>query len=838
MEDSHSNTGASSFRTVNFANRSAGGFIGFRNPDFWAPLLLVVLGILFFYDPLFSSKSFFYRDILNFHYPLRKIAIEAFAQGGFPLWNPFIYLGQPMLANPNYMAFYPTNLLHLIFPFGLAFKLHFILHPIIGGIGIYFLQRRLGIISLAALGGAVIYQFSGTVLSFMNLYNLIPAVALLPWIGWAFWRSLSQKWLRNTILLCVLLALQIIAFEAVMFTCTLLFLAGLSVLYFLQSEVKSKAAVQICRSGFVSAIFATGLAAIQVLPTLELLPRSLRLSSGYEYQTLSMWSMHPVDLINALIPNFFGNPYTINSTTYWGEIFHSGREGYLVSFFIGGCAFFLVLLSFISSRRKLQLMLAGISLIGIVLALGRFTPVYSWLFDHVSWLRLGRYPSKYFLLSTLALSMMSAIGFEVLVKIGEAGRARRRAYAAVAAVGLALALAMMGYWLFVQMHPLWLEDRIRSLVMTEFVALKSFPAIASQISGSLFSSGIFLLIFTIVAFVSLSRKSYAGLYALLVALLIGELIPANLRLIPLIPDSNVGFTPGAFYFLQQNGPKDPYRVFTPTPLNAAPQNLRLLPRDQSLEWNRLHEVVTGQTMNIIASHLQIALDIPVDGLCLQEEDEMYQTCLNIPLADRLSLAGKLNSQIILSLGEIHDPRLRPLGSFENGSNYPLIIYELKETLPRAYFASGVLRARSHRDALRMFLSPDASLNNAVILEGTTGREFAGQPDKGSVRITEYKNEKVHCDVDAAMPGYLVLLDSYYVGWHAYVDGKEAPILRANYAFRAVEIPAGRHQVEFIYRPRIFYVGLWITLLTSLFIIGAAFYSYKSSSEPTPPVSAG
>src|SRR5437773_1482651 len=180
-------------RTSGEAPESGGPGRWRRNPDLWYPVLLVVAGILFFWDPLFSSKNFYFRDILNFHYPLHKIMIDSYARGEFPLWNPYVYLGQPMLANPNYMAFYPTNLFHLFLPFNYAFKLHFIVHPILGGLGLYFLQRRLGITALAAFGGSLVYQFSGPVLSFLNLYSIVQAVALMPWTGWALFRALYES---------------------------------------------------------------------------------------------------------------------------------------------------------------------------------------------------------------------------------------------------------------------------------------------------------------------------------------------------------------------------------------------------------------------------------------------------------------------------------------------------------------------------------------------------------------------------------------------------------------------------------------------------------------------
>jgi uncharacterized membrane protein YfhO len=67
-------------------------------------------------------------------------------------------------------------------------------------------------------------------------------------------------------------------------------------------------------------------------------------------------------------------------------------------------------------------------------------------------------------------------------------------------------------------------------------------------------------------------------------------------------------------------------------------------------------------------------------------------------------------------------------------------------------------------------------------------------------------EHVRIRTNAAGPAYLVLSDSWYPGWVATVDGQEAPIARANVLFRAVEVPAGGHLVEFRYRPTSLVLG--------------------------------
>jgi uncharacterized membrane protein YfhO len=56
----------------------------------------------------------------------------------------------------------------------------------------------------------------------------------------------------------------------------------------------------------------------------------------------------------------------------------------------------------------------------------------------------------------------------------------------------------------------------------------------------------------------------------------------------------------------------------------------------------------------------------------------------------------------------------------------------------------------------------------------------------------------------------VLVDAYDPGWRARVDGRDAPLLRANLAFRAVELPTGMHRVEFVFRPRSVVVGLGVS----------------------------
>lgn len=72
--------------------------------------------------------------------------------------------------------------------------------------------------------------------------------------------------------------------------------------------------------------------------------------------------------------------------------------------------------------------------------------------------------------------------------------------------------------------------------------------------------------------------------------------------------------------------------------------------------------------------------------------------------------------------------------------------------------------------------------------------------------------KVSVHVESSSPGWLMLADVWYPGWRAKIDGEQAPIHKADYLFRAVQVPAGAREVVFIYQPVGFYLGLGVSLL--------------------------
>ena len=107
-------------------------------------LLLIAALVAMFWRVVFTSAMFFYRDIYNYTFPSARFIHDLCRQGFLPYWNPYLNYGQPVLANPNLLFFYPFTLLIVLLPVDMAFTLHFLVHFALAGIGVYVLARSWG----------------------------------------------------------------------------------------------------------------------------------------------------------------------------------------------------------------------------------------------------------------------------------------------------------------------------------------------------------------------------------------------------------------------------------------------------------------------------------------------------------------------------------------------------------------------------------------------------------------------------------------------------------------------------------------------------------------------
>ncbi len=143
------------------------------------------------------------------------------------------------------------------------------------------------------------------------------------------------------------------------------------------------------------------------------------------------------------------------------------------------------------------------------------------------------------------------------------------------------------------------------------------------------------------------------------------------------------------------------------------------------------------------------------------------------------------------------------------------IYEYTDAFPRAFLASNYIVSRNDDQTIKDLFSPELNRRETLVLESEPG--IRPQAGAGKADIKVYEPNRVEIHTSAQVPKLLFLSDAYDAGWQATVDGKIAPILRADYDFRAVAVPTGDHTIIFTYFPERLQLGLYIAAASSLFV---------------------
>lgn len=148
------------------------------------------------------------------------------------------------------------------------------------------------------------------------------------------------------------------------------------------------------------------------------------------------------------------------------------------------------------------------------------------------------------------------------------------------------------------------------------------------------------------------------------------------------------------------------------------------------------------------------------------------------------------------------------------------LWENRDVMPRAFM---VHRAQVVDDAVALarLRQPDFHPLQLVFLNDGAPLDVSGRAND-QVAVVEYKSERIVIRAQTDAPGYLVLTDSWFPGWVAFVDGKEMPIHRADYIFRAVALTPGEHTVVFEYRPVSLMLGVAISL-ASICVLALGFW---------------
>ena len=192
----------------------------------------------------------------------------------------------------------------------------------------------------------------------------------------------------------------------------------------------------------------------------------------------------------------------------------------------------------------------------------------------------------------------------------------------------------------------------------------------------------------------------------------------------------------------------------------------------------------------------------------------------------LSLVDLLNIKYVVAAGDVD----LPLDHFELVHQDRARVYRNRHVRPRTFLVDNYV-VLNGRDALRAIRDGSVNLSRAAIVDQPIDaplRPEQSGDSLGTATIQHYGDHLVSIETEAEGARLLVLTDVYYPGWIASVDGVEVPVRRANYAFRAVSVPPGRHVVTFRYRPASVRYGAYLSL-AGLIFLGALMLPRRSAT---------
>jgi hypothetical protein len=748
-------------------------------------------------------------DSKNQFYPMFRFLAEALQHHELPLWNPYQFGGNPTVADPQSLLFTPTlGLFALLDPNAsmTAFDLVVFAHLAAGGFGVIGLARRRGWAPAAAVLAALIYLFGGSASARLQHTGMIISYGWFPLAFWSMETLLARNDWRRGILFGFCAGMMALGRDQVAYLFCLFLVANV-----LWHGVGAGRPIAYLRERWAplltAAIIGGGLLAIPALLTIQYLGNSNRPSIGYD--TAITGSLHPLNFVTLLAPDFFGS--IDRSYDYWGPgswgmtgalADHTDRSmNYL---FVGTLPVVLMLWHGLGGGRLFARggrFFLGALVFAILYALGRFTPFFSFAYDHLPGVQLYRRPADATFLFNVGMAFLSGFLLNRYIFDGVPRPfqrlPRRIGHALPHIAGLTVVSLLIA-----GLHFAWLKGRLVS--SAEAIALPSL--------------WVGICIVVLARSQTLQRRALAA--ALLVAATGVQLIERNVG-------SFLNSESAKNYALLQNpDPEDKLALEFLEREIALQRAAGARPRVEVLglsgTWQNA-SMIYGFENTLGYNPLRIA---DYERLVGPGENGFDKPSRSFPGTFR-SYNGKLASLLGLQYLVLDEPLARMPRRFPRPSATQIYasakryIYRLGRIAPRAYIAHAIIpvevqavakaNAFPDFDSAREALVDSASLaavsSTLAHVDHPPSSEFgagshatAADVPAEKVAILDYEDNEVTLSVDAQRAGIVVLHDLFYPGWQVFVDGEHKPLLRANLLFRGVETLPGKHVVKFVYRP--------------------------------------
>jgi hypothetical protein len=792
---------------------SQAGYQGFCRGDVLAIMLWTLMIAGWFWDVVSCRSALFYFDITEINLPYRKFVAEEYAAGRFSRWHPGLYCGFPLFSESQAGYLHPSKLLYLIpgLPAWAAFGFDSVGSIWLAGLAAYlWLRRHAG--PVGAFGGAAVYALGGYTWAHFVHTSMLNAIVSVPLVLWGFEGALTQArgrffglWIAANALACQVFAGHL---QDAVQTGLLL---GLYALWLLAMRRSGAERLLIASWAGMILLLGIGLSAVQWIPSLELINRSVR-ARGLSFDEMTYGSWHP-ELIPAMVlPEAFG------SRAFGTDWLDGAYPYHEMTTHLGAVALLLALVGLTRVKDRWISFWPVLAIVSLVLMLGRYTVVYD-LIAEIPVLKSMRIPVRYSQWLQVAAAALVAMGLE------QRGVRIQRQLCWVIAIWLAILIGVLAVgW---HAYAPALAAPPRNPAWTVLINREMGPAIARTLLLSVAALGTLLILSQ--RSHRASRLSTVSRSALPLWLVL-ELGLPHAWDVPRV-DPRYWIDPPAGPAKQDTLPGDdggtiqPRRIFgypdqTSAPRGYAVQHVDFSAIRQTLSWSLapVWGLASGGGVSPLVTERMVAYtDAAMPGRGRFEIESVNTLLFRLAHPELDLLQGNGDWKRFLA-----DDRKGPEIWIQRG-------------YPRLRLLGQPRYAASPEDAANLLRRSTRALLDQIVVEDPA-RPLAtdSQPQRGTARIVTEIPERIEIEAQLDQPGYLFLADSWDPGWSVTVNGRPRPVVPAYLAFRAVFLQAGRHTVVFTYEPAGFRAGAIVSVGSVLMgLAWSRFASRRFKLAPLP-----
>jgi hypothetical protein len=733
-------------------------------------LLFLIIFLWMFKEFFFTDGVFFERDSTLLEVPTRKICAQLLREGNFALWTDAHGNGQPFLANPKNAVFYPTTLLYLVLPLFTAFKLHYLVHVLLGWIGLYYLCKSYSLSLKASFMGASFFIFSGIYLSSFEFYNHIASLAWMFWILLVLGRD-SKSALKKLVSLAILWSLLILSGTPHVIVLAIVF-------SLLQSAFAPEGGKRKIILALTSLAIAALICAAQLLPSFELTRQADR-----EAVNMSEWPLELVQLANLAFPDILGNDRTPGHAEFWGRHLFDRQSPLYYSLYVGFGALLLFIIGLKKPWDRRRWFLLTAFVLFFLLSSGKYLPFYP-LLKSIPYFSTIRYPVKFLTGSLLSLCLLAAIGFDAMLAEREPAKRRLPAGIIAAVTGLVLFFIFRG--------------RLVALLRDLFVMddLQSVRDLAHSLFYGFLAFAVFLGLYYTLTRLPAKKALLSWMF---LALAVFDIASVNKSINPVAPASAFS---GPSILGALPAPSRVYRnAYIPEELKKTERDLFKIQRYQ----RRTLYPYTG-----MGEGIDYIYNNDFYGLYSREYNRLLEIVKKSSDEDleKFLNEARCDYAIIPKL-----PKKAGVGAVIV-EGFPFDFRKMDRPTSPVFLVRRTVRVRTLEEKVGVFLGKKFDPEETALVENDVELNNSGPTDPpDAVVLTKQNQGEFQARVKASLETIGVFPGNYAKGWRASIDGKPARVFKVNFSSKGVLFSPGEHEITLKYFPKSFQAGLMISLFS-------------------------